>query len=229
MTVSTENFVKTVYRQNTIYGADTRLSTIAGLLNISSAAATDMARKLAVKNLVSYTKYKPLVLTREGNQLALNVLRKHRLWETFLFKTLNLSLHEIHREAEILEHLTSDFLADRIDDYLGNPATDPHGDPIPSNNGKEKRADSLLPLSEARAGSIYEISRLYGSDKDFFDFCASSNIKIGSRIRVVKQYEKGRMTEIEVRRRKILLNMEFAGIIFVKTGGRNFKDGTIIF
>ncbi len=221
MSVSTENFVKTIYRQNIILGADARLSTIAGLLNISNAAATDMARKLADRNLVFYTKYKPLKLTSEGNQLALNVLRKHRLWESFLFKTLNLSLHEIHREAEILEHLTSDFLTDRIDNYLGNPATDPHGDPIPSNNGKEKRADSLLPLSEARAGNTYEISRLYGSDKDFFDFCASGNIKIGSRIRVVKQYEKGRMTEIEVRRKKILLNMEFAGVIFVKTGERN--------
>lgn len=99
MTVSTENFVKTIYKQSKLSNVDARLSTIAGLLNISNAAATDMARKLNIKKLVNYTKYKPLTLTDKGLNLALNILRKHRLWESFLYKTLNLSLHEIHREG----------------------------------------------------------------------------------------------------------------------------------
>jgi DtxR family Mn-dependent transcriptional regulator len=85
MTVSVENFVKTIYIQGKISGGNTKLSTIAGLLSISKAAATDMARKMALKNLVNYTKYKPLALTSAGKKLALSVIRKHRLWGIFFY------------------------------------------------------------------------------------------------------------------------------------------------
>jgi DtxR family Mn-dependent transcriptional regulator len=216
MTASIENFIKAIYKQGKLPGADTRLSTIAGLLSITNAAATDMARKLAVKKLVNYTKYKPLTLTASGKQLALNVIRKHRLWESFLYKTLNLSLHEIHREAEQLEHLTSDFLADEIDRYLGNPSTDPHGDPIPALNGKIETSVSHMPLSEADSGYMYEISRLFSSDKDFFDFCTSNHIAIGSNIWVEKQYDSNKMTEIKIDQNKILLNEEFTRVIYLR-------------
>jgi DtxR family Mn-dependent transcriptional regulator len=216
MTVSTENFVKTVYYQESLTGSNTKLSTLAGLLNITNAAATDMARKLSEKKLVNYTKYKPLRLTEIGIDLALNVIRKHRLWEAFLFKTLNLSLHEIHREAENLEHLTSDFLAERIDSYLGHPSTDPHGDPIPALNGTMESDKSQVLLSLAMPGKFYEICRLFSSDKDFFDFCNSSHINIGTFIRVEKQLFSGKMTEIRINQDKIILNEEFSSIIYVK-------------
>ena len=216
MTVSIENFVKTIYKESKIHQGETKLSTLAGILNVTNAAATDMARKLAEKNLVNYTKYKPLTLTRKGNDLALNVIRKHRLWELFLYKTLNLSLHEIHREAEHLEHLTSDFLADRIDAYLGNPTTDPHGDPIPALNGEEAKDDSHILLSEATSGNRYKICRLFSSEKDFFDFCSSNQIAIGSNIWVEKQYHTQKMTEITINRNKILLNDMFTNVIYVK-------------
>jgi DtxR family transcriptional regulator, Mn-dependent transcriptional regulator len=216
MTVSIENFLKAIYRQSILAEADTRLGTIAGLLNISSAAATDMARKLAVKELVNYTKYKPLTLTAAGRRMAVNVIRKHRLWESFLHHTLKLSLHEIHREAEHLEHLTSDFLADKIEDYLGYPATDPHGDPIPAIDGEMKSDSSVVLLSEANAGESYEISRLFSSEKEFFEFCNSNHLAIGSKIWVEKQYDSNKMTEIKVNENKILLNELFTNIIFVK-------------
>ena len=215
MTVSIENFVKAIYKQSMLSNADTKLGTIAGLLNISNAAATDMARNLARKKLVNYTKYKPLTLTPSGRKLALNVLRKHRLWESFLHKTLNLSLHEIHREAEQLEHLSSDFLTDKIEQYLGRPAVDPHGDPIPAENGKMVTDDTQLLLSEAEAGNHYKISRLSGSERDFFDFCAASRIEIGSRIWVEKQYDSNRMTEIRIDNNKVLLTDVYTNVIFV--------------
>jgi DtxR family Mn-dependent transcriptional regulator len=217
MTVSVENFVKAIYRQSSLSNADTKLGTIARLLHISNAAATDMARKLSERKLVHYTKYKPLTLTARGEKLALNVIRKHRLWESFLYRTLNLSLHEIHREAEVLEHLTSDFLANKIDHFLGNPSTDPHGDPIPANDGKEKSDDSQRLLSEVNAGNSYHICRLYSSDKDFFDFCDSNQLRIGSTVKVEKQYDSRKMTEIKVNQNTILLNEEFASIIYVRT------------
>jgi len=216
MTVSIENFVKAIYKQSILLDADTRISAIANLLNISNAAATDMARKLAIKQLVEYTKYKPLGLTETGYKLALNVIRKHRLWESFLYETLNLSLHEIHNEAEQLEHLTSNFLTDKIDKFLGNPATDPHGDPIPAINGEIITDCSQVLLSEAKEGCVYEVSRLFSSDKDFFDFCTSNCIAVGSNIWVEKQYDSNKMTEVKVNQNKIILNEMFTNIIYVK-------------
>ena len=216
MTISIENFIKAIYKQNILTGADTKLSTLAGLLKVTNAAATDMAKKLAGKELVYYTKYKPLSLTTKGKELALNVIRKHRLWESFLYQTLGLSLHEIHREAELLEHLTTDFLADKIDDYLGNPSTDPHGDPIPTLTGEMVNENSQLLLSQAQAGKDYEISRLYSSEKDFFDFCTSNHLVVGATIWVERQYVSNKMTEIIMDQNIILLNEEFTNVIFVK-------------
>jgi DtxR family transcriptional regulator, Mn-dependent transcriptional regulator len=216
MTSSVENYIKAIYLQSSISDGHPKLSTIAGVLNISNAAATDMAKKLSVKGLVNYTKYKPLALTSDGNELALRVIRKHRLWESFLYKTLNLTLHEIHREAEHLEHLTSDFLADRIEKYLGTPSTDPHGEPIPTHNGSFVNDDSQVLLSKAKPGHYYEISKLSASEKDFFDFCTSNHISIGRKIWIEKQFEAQTMTEIKINKKEILLNREFASIIFVK-------------
>jgi DtxR family Mn-dependent transcriptional regulator len=216
MTISVENFVKTIYKQSKLLKADTKLSTVAGLLNITNAAATDMARKLATKKLVNYTKYKPLTLTPSGKKLALKVIRKHRLWESFLHRTLNLSLHEIHKEAEYLEHLTSDFLAEKIEQYLGCPTIDPHGDPIPTYNGMVASDKSQLLLSEAEAGKSYKISRLYSSEKDFFDFCNANHITLGTRIRVERQYDSKKMTEIIINQNRLLLNELFTHVIFVK-------------
>jgi len=216
MTISVENFVKTIYKQSKLLKADTKLSTVAGLLNITNAAATDMARKLATKKLVNYTKYKPLTLTPSGKKLALKVIRKHRLWESFLHRTLNLSLHEIHKEAEYLEHLTSDFLAEKIEQYLGCPTIDPHGDPIPNYNGMVASDKSQLLLSEAEAGKSYKISRLYSSEKDFFDFCNANHITLGTRIRVERQYDSKKMTEIIINQNRLLLNELFTHVIFVK-------------
>lgn len=215
MTVSIENFIKAVYKQSNQLSADTKLSTIARRLDISNAAATDMAKKLAVKKLVNYTKYKPLTLTDSGKKLALKVIRKHRLWETFLHETLNLSLHEIHNEAEHLEHISSDFLTNKIDEYLGYPAVDPHGDPIPTDVGKIEFADSQL-LSEAQPGNNYKVSRLNSSEKEFFDFCSANHITIGSDISVEKQFDSSKMTEINIKGNKIVLNEIFTNFIFVE-------------
>ncbi len=213
---SAENFVKTVYKQHQGSEPDSRPGTLARKLKISNAAATDMARKLADKDLVNYTKYKELTLTSKGLKLALDVIRKHRLWEAFLFQTLHLSLHEIHREAELLEHLTSDFLADKISEFLGNPTADPHGDPIPRQDGSIEQQKETLLLSEALPGQEYQVCRLSGSEEDFLNFCVSNQITVGNKINIEKQYSSGRMTEITIVGNRIVLNHEFTNLIFVK-------------
>ena len=100
---------------------------------------------------MEYKKYKELQLTEKGTKKALLVIRKHRLWEAFLHKTFDMSLHDIHREAELLEHETSDFLANKISEYLGNPKFDPHGDPIPNASGEIVSKDTSVSLSAATA------------------------------------------------------------------------------
>jgi DtxR family Mn-dependent transcriptional regulator len=215
MSTSIENFVKVVYQYEQNHVPDTRPGTIARALGISNAAATDMSRKLAGKKLIYYHKYQALKLTEGGRKMALHIIRKHRLWEAFLFRVFNLSLHEIHREAEMLEHQTSDFLAEKISSYLGDPFTDPHGEPIPDEHGSIWYRSEQLLLTFAETGRNYEITGLIGSEKEFFDFCASKNLKIGTRLKVLNQYEKVNMTEIKAGNKKISLNHEIANIIYV--------------
>lgn len=215
MSVAIENFVKTIYKNDTNDSNDTKPGNIAKKLGISSAAATDMAKKLASRNLLQYEKYQALQLTDEGTKMALNVIRKHRLWEALLFKLFDMSLHEIHREAELLEHETSNFLADRISEYLGNPKFDPHGDPIPNANGEITTIDTSIALSNTQEGKTYIISRLMSDDKEFFDFCALNGLKYGNTIIVTKQFSKNKMTQITINNNNIILNEDFTNIIYV--------------
>jgi len=216
VSIASENFIKAIYKFEQTEGWDTRPGTIARELGITNAAATDMARKLAQKKLIDYEKYRELKLTPAGKKVALGIIRKHRLWETFLYKILGLSMHEIHREAEHLEHLTSDFLAEKISLFLGHPKTDPHGDPIPDEQGMLIPDEKSGILSTAEPEKKYSITRLYGSDSEFFDFCQANNLKVGSILTVKKQYEKNQMTEIELQETRLLLNSELAGTIYVR-------------
>ncbi len=215
MSVAIENFVKAIYNNNIQDHHDTKPGNIAKKLGISNAAATDMAKKLASKDLLKYEKYQALQLTEAGTKMALNVVRKHRLWEAFLFKLFDMSLHEIHREAELLEHETSDFLANKISAYLGNPKFDPHGDPIPNERGEITTEDHSISLSNAEEGKSYIISRLMSDDKEFFDFCALNGLKYGNAIVVTKQFTKNKMTQITINTNTILLNEDFTNIIYV--------------
>ncbi len=216
MSIATENFIKKVYQYEINEGFDSKPGSVAKSLGISNAAVTDIARKLAKKNLLIYEKYRELKLTDEGKKLALNVIRKHRLWETFLHKILNLSLHEIHREAELLEHQTSDFLANKISQFLDNPLFDPHGDPIPTVKGEVSFDDENIILTRTKEGTHYIITRLLSLDKELFEFCNTNKIKIGSRLTVKKLLSDNEMIEIELESTKLLLNKDFTNKIYVK-------------
>ncbi|WP_460220535.1 metal-dependent transcriptional regulator [Psychroserpens sp. MEBiC05023] len=215
MSVAIENFVKAIYNNNQHDIKDTKPGNIAKKLGISNAAATDMAKKLAAKNLLNYEKYQELQLTEKGAKMALSVIRKHRLWEAFLFKMFDMSLHEIHREAELLEHQTSDLLAEKISAYLGNPKFDPHGDPIPNAQGEITTEDTSISLAEAKEGVTYTISRLMSDDKEFFDFCAQNQIKYRNTLTVSKQFINNKMTQITIGSNTIVLNEGFTKIIYV--------------
>jgi DtxR family Mn-dependent transcriptional regulator len=213
---SAENFVKAIFMHEQHQCFDTKPGSIAKAVGITSAAATDMARHLSDKNLVSYEKYRRLALTPEGKKLALKLIRKHRLWETFLYRTFQMSLHEIHREAEILEHQTSEFLAEKLSTYLGDPSVDPHGEPIPNADGELEANAGHIPLSQTEPGKEYVITTLTGSGKEFFDFCKRNNIHVGSAIQIEKQYMDYPMTEIRLDKVRLLLNADFSNFIHVE-------------
>lgn len=215
MSVAIENFVKAIYNNDDNDSNNTKPGSIAKKLGISSAAATDMAKKLAIKELLHYKKYQKLELTKKGEKMALNVIRKHRLWESLLFKMFDMSLHEIHREAELLEHQTSDFLADKLSTYLGDPKFDPHGDPIPNKEGEITTEDTSIALLNTQEGKSYIIARLLSDDKEFFDFCAHNGLKYGNTIKVTKQFSNNKMTQILINNNTILLNQDFTKIIYV--------------
>ncbi|MDD3526778.1 MAG: iron dependent repressor, metal binding and dimerization domain protein, partial [Bacteroidales bacterium] len=137
-------------------------------------------------------------------------------WEAFLFEVFGLSMHEIHREAELLEHQTSDFLAEQIDAYLKNPTTDPHGDPIPDADGSILFSNENIVLTEAPIGVAYRVSRLAGSEEEFFDFCRDNKIGIGALLTVGNRYNGGQTTEIVIDNSKLLLNTDFTNLIYVK-------------
>ena len=126
-----------------------------------------------------------------------------------------MSLHDIHREAELLEHQTSDLLANKISEYLGNPKFDPHGDPIPNANGEITTVDTSIPLSNTEEGKTYTISRLMSDDKEFFDFCAQNGLKYGNSVLISKQFSNNKMTQILIHNNTILLNQDFTSIIYV--------------
>ena len=215
MSVAIENFVKAIYNNDMHDIKDTKPGNIAKKLGISNAAATDMAKKLAAKDLLNYEKYQQLQLTEKGTKMALNVVRKHRLWEAFLFKMFDMSLHDIHREAELLEHQTSDLLAEKISLYLGHPKFDPHGDPIPNADGEITTEDTSISLAEAIEGKTYIISRLMSDDKEFFDFCAQNQIKYRNTLTVSKQFISNKMTQISIGSNTLVLNEDFTKIIYV--------------
>lgn len=215
MSVAVENFVKAIYNNEKQDITNTKPGNIASKLGISNAAATDMAKKLDTKGLLNYEKYQALRLTKKGEKMALNVVRKHRLWEALLHQMFDMSLHEIHREAELLEHETSDFLAEKISEYLGHPKFDPHGDPIPNAEGEITTKDTSIALINAKENTEYIVSRLMSTDKEFFEFCALNGIKYGNKIAVKKQFQNSKMTQIIINSNTIVLNQDFTQIIYV--------------
>ncbi|MBN1950939.1 MAG: metal-dependent transcriptional regulator [Bacteroidales bacterium] len=215
MSISTENFIKTIYMLDTSEGKDSRPGSIASELGISYAATTDMARKLAEKDLIHYKKYQEIRLTREGRRMALDILRKHRLWELFLHQTFGLSMQDIHREAEMLEHQTSDFLAEKLSDFLGNPMFDPHGDPIPDKDGNIITDPGRILLAAAVPGETYMISRIYSSSREILEFCEMNGLLVGTGITIVGQFQSPQMTEILLHEQKLILSREFTQVIYL--------------
>ncbi len=164
-TISVENYLKAIYKLEQRRADRVKTKEIAEALEISLPSVTSMLKSLAQDDLVDYQKYKGVTLTSVGNKAALKVIRKHRLVELFLVKTLEYTWDEVHAEAERLEHAISDDLAARMERFLAFPRFDPHGDPIPTADG-EIVESTAIPLDQAEAGDRITMERVLDQDPE---------------------------------------------------------------
>jgi DtxR family Mn-dependent transcriptional regulator len=179
--LTVENYAKTIYllAQAADAGA-VATGQISAALGVLPGTVTSMLKTLDESKLATYTPYEGVRLTPAGRALALRVLRRHRLIEQFLSKTLCLPWDEVHEEAEHMEHAVSDVLIDRIDEYLGRPAYDPHGDPIPKADGTMRGEEvPSVPLAACAAGRRVRIARVLQQGSEFLRYLSDSGIDIG--------------------------------------------------
>jgi DtxR family Mn-dependent transcriptional regulator len=187
-TLTEENYLKAIYRIYESTGDSVSTTAIAEKLQINAASVTDMFKKLGQQKLVVYEKSRGVKPTDKGKKVALQILRKHRLWETFMVEKLKFSWDEVHEVAEQLEHVHSDILIERLDQLLGYPKFDPHGDPIPDKNGKLPAQDSIL-LSQGKLGQAYRVSGVSENSDAFLKYLNKIGLVPGSQITIVEVEE----------------------------------------
>ena len=175
-----ENYLKQIYLEEQALAADdlVPMGRLAAAMSVTPGTATTMIKALAEANLVAYEARAGVRLTRAGEQLALHVLRRHRLLELFLVKALGLDWSEVHEEAEHLEHAVSDKVLERIDAVLGHPSVDPHGDPIPTAKGKVA-PQRFLSLAECEPDQPLRITRIADQEPAFLQFLHKNGLTPG--------------------------------------------------
>lgn len=180
-----ENYLKTIYLAQSAQPSPdlVPMGQLAAALGVVPGTATTMVKTLAESGLVRYEPYAGVRLTRAGEKLASLVLRRHRLIELFLVKVLGMNWTEVHDEAEQLEHAVSERLIDRIDDMLGRPEVDPHGDPIPTAEGRMPQADSL-DLMTAPVATALVVTRVIDQDPDFLRFVEVHHLRPGDAVTI---------------------------------------------
>lgn len=183
-----ENYIKAVYHLSTQNGKSVSTNALADEMQTKAASVSDMLKKLSQKNVVFYQKYKGASISPKGKEIALKVIRKHRLWEVFLVDQLKFKWDEVHDVAEQLEHIKSPLLISRLDEFLGFPKHDPHGDPIPDEHGNFAQVKKE-PLSEIDMGKTCQVIAVDDSSTAFLKYLDKMGISIGTKLKVEDKNE----------------------------------------
>jgi DtxR family Mn-dependent transcriptional regulator len=213
-----ENYLKAIYSLSERADSfDTSTNEIAVKINTKPPTVSDMLRKLAEKKLVTYEKYKRVQLTRSGRQVAILIIRKHRLWEVFLHDKLEFTWDKVHEVAEQLEHIQSEELISRLEKFLGYPTNDPHGDPIPSANGELAPAKRII-LSDMEEGKYCYVVGVKDSSSPFLQYLQQLNIGIGTRIKVIERIAYDGSLTINMKKgQQITVSKKFSDNVLVTT------------
>lgn len=215
MTLSEENYLKTIFHLFNEAEQEVSTNAIAEEMNTKASSVTDMLKKLSDKGLINYIKYQGVTLTSLGRKKAISIVRKHRLWEVFLVEKLNFSWDEVHEIAEELEHIESEKLIERLDEFLGYPETDPHGDPIPNKEGNfEKTTKTLLSeLDEKEVGICIAVK---DTSKDFLLYLNKVSIALGDQITIISKEKFDNSMTILVHNKTITLSAMVCRSIYVQ-------------
>jgi DtxR family Mn-dependent transcriptional regulator len=215
MTFSEENYLKTIFHLTNLSDLEVSTNAIAEMMETKASSVTDMLKKLAEKDLVNYKKYQGVSLTEKGKMTAKMIVRKHRLWEVFLVDKLNFSWDEVHDIAEQLEHIKSEQLIDKLDDFLGSPTEDPHGDPIPDAQGRMAKTDKQL-LSELTVNQKGICVGVKDSSAEFLKYLDKQGIALGSKIEIISKETFDLSTKIKVDSKELTISNKIASNLFVK-------------
>jgi len=212
---SKENYLKAIYHLQSHDGTVTT-NELAGELQTRAASVTDMLKKLKEQKLLNYEPYKGFRLSSEGRKVAVQIVRKHRLWEFFLVEKLNFGWDEVHEIAEELEHISSRKLIDRLDEFLGFPRVDPHGDPIPDNTGKLERSHQIA-LTDLTMHVQAQVSGIGDQSTEMLELLKHKNIKLGTWIEVKKKFTFDDSVELKIKNGgSVNISGEVAKNIFVR-------------
>ncbi|WP_396186596.1 metal-dependent transcriptional regulator [Flavobacterium sp.] len=217
MTFSEENYLKAIFHLTTVADAEISTNAIAEMMDTKASSVTDMLKKLAEKDLVNYKKYQGVSLTDKGRLSAKMIVRKHRLWEVFLVEKLHFSWDEVHDIAEQLEHIKSEQLINKLDDFLGNPTEDPHGDSIPNAKGQIISIEKQL-LSELSENQIGICVGVKDSSSEFLKYLDKQEISLGSKMEIISKESFDMSLMIKVDSKELTISNKIASNLFVKVG-----------
>ncbi len=209
-----ENYLKNIYK---IQEEEGRVATsvLSQRLRVTPASVSEMIRRLAEEGLVRHTPYKGVELTEKGRGLALRIVRRHRLWEVFLYKVLKYDWDEVDAEAERLEHLTSDRLEERMAATLGHPTHDPHGHAIPTRDGRLERDQHRL-LADAQPGDVLEVRRVSDESPELLQYAARLGIALGSKVRVLERRSFDGSLRVRIAGEEVVITDRLASNVHVK-------------
>ncbi len=212
-----ENYLKAIFKILERADKPALTNAIAAEIQTSAASVTDMLKRLSDKQLIRYEKYRGVLLTPEGYQMATVLIRKHRLWEVFLVEKLGFAWDQVHELAEQLEHVHGDELINKLDSYLGHPRFDPHGDPIPDANGQwAYRAQ--VPLSHLNPGEQGTITGVDDHSSSFLQYLDLLGISLGVSIQVLDRINYDLSTRVLINGKEFVLSEKVCQNLFVRRG-----------
>lgn len=209
-----ENYLKNIYKIQTS-GGKVSTTSLSEKLQISPASVSEMIKKLADEGSLTHTPYKGVELTESGKRTALKIVRKHRLWEMFLVEVLHFGWDEIDEEAEKFEHIMSDKMEEKIDEVLGSPSVDPHGDPIPSKNGTIKALRSF-PLSSIGEGTNVRVVRVNDANAELLHYASSIGLSLNKKIGIKQRMKFDNSLIVKMGSKEITISSTLAENIFVE-------------
>jgi len=215
ITLAEENYLKAILSISLSKKGRVSTNAIADEINTSAASVSDMLKKLQEKKLIKYQKYKGLKLSKKGYNLAISIIRKHRLWETFLVNKLAFNWSEVHDIAEQLEHIKSTELINKLDAYLNYPKFDPHGEPIPTQTGKIPTSNTTV-LNKLKIGSKGTVMGVTIDEKPFLDYLTQLNISIGTKIKLLEKIGFDQSLNIKIENQTFHISKNVAENLLIK-------------